>query len=175
MNGQGTIQGLFHWSLAFFFFSPLPHPILSLLNSCSGSDTPSLFSQLPLIGMNSREAAVCLSQLVLSHLRTLGLCLSACGERRGVCSLGKAAHFLWLGPCQLYVDGAANWLLISVSMKICSSCFYSLCHWLSSWELLKSFLNNERKVGHDLIYLAVSLTVVLIDRLPQIWNLLSFL
>ena len=73
------------------------------------------------------------------------------------------------------VDGAANWLLISVSVEICSPCFFSLCYWLSSWDLLKSFLNNERKVGHDLIYLAVSLTIVLIDRLPQIWNLLSFL
>lgn len=150
-----------------------PFPlILSLINSCSGSDAPSLFSQLPLVGMKRGLSLPFLANsFSSSHSGPLSVCMW--GKTWGL--LPREGCMFPVIKALPVVDGAANWLLTYVSVKICSPCFFSLCYWLSSWELLKSFLNNERKVGHDLIYLAVSLTVVLIDRLLQIWNLLSFL
>jgi hypothetical protein len=56
-------------------------------------------------------------------------------------------------------------------MKSFSRCFFPP---LLAFKLgvLQEILSHLRMVGYHLIYLAVFLTVVLIDRLLQTWNLL---
>lgn len=62
------------------------------------------------------------------------------------------------------LEVAATWLLVFVSMKICSGCSFPL---VLAFQLgaFKAILNTVRTVNCYLMYLAVFLTVILMDSL----------